>query len=283
MTTTLEEKREREREREETMTAATVWKQDEIDSLKADYEELKHIQNDAVTKFNPTPGKRRNTHTLDALHHEYGCMGRKEATHVTPRFTSFLLTPRFSLACVLLGTGRTGYMPIPPNNYPFYKEEEKYVPVVQPDGGQLSDWKPLYQPSKEVEEEDRRKAYESGVPHGYVPRGFKYEGMPTITLKITSELHTDDEYGTNIDRNGKHSGGSFAVEVSPKMTIEDLRLVIKVSVVVSLRVFFLFYIKYKICLQIKSNYQEKGGIIPGMQKLAYAGKKLDDPKRTLEQ
>jgi len=59
--------------------------------------------------------------------------------------------------------------------------------------------------------------------------------------------------------------------------------VIKVSVVVSLRVFFLFYIKYKICLQIKSNYQEKGGIIPGMQKLAYAGKKLDDPKRTLEQ
>merc|ERR1712159_543372 len=106
VTTTLKEKREREREREETMTAATVWKQDEIDSLKADYEELKHIQNDAVTKFNPTPG-----------------------------------------------TGRTGYMPIPPNNYPFYK----------------------------VEEEDRRKAYESGVPHGYVPRGFKYEGMPTIT------------------------------------------------------------------------------------------------------
>jgi len=29
--------------------------------------------------------------------------------------------------------------------------------------------------------------------------------------------------------------------------------------------------------------KEKGGIIPGMQKLAYAGKKLDDPKRTLEQ
>ena len=36
------------------------------------------------------------------------------------------------------GTGRTGYMTIPPNNYPFYKEEEKYKPVVQPDGGQLS-------------------------------------------------------------------------------------------------------------------------------------------------
>merc|ERR1711933_568131 len=207
VTTTLEEKREREREREETMTAATVWKQDEIDSLKADYEELKHIQNDAVTKFNPTPG-----------------------------------------------TGRTGYMPIPPNNYPFSTEEEKYVPVVQPDGGQLSDWKPLYQPSKEVEEEDRRKAYETGVPHGYVPRGFKYQGMPTITVNIKSELHTNDEYGTHVDENGKHSGGPFSIEVSPKMTIEDLRLEIKA----------------------------KGGIIPGMQKLAYAGKKLDDPKRTLE-
>ena len=38
------------------------------------------------------------------------------------------------------------------------------------------------------------------------------------------------------------------------MTVQDLRLVIK----------------------------EKGGIIPGLQKLAYAGKKLDDSKRTLE-
>merc|ERR1712072_1681080 len=192
---TLKEKRE------ETMTAATVWKQDEIESLKADYEELKHIQNDAVTKFNPTPG-----------------------------------------------TGRTGYMPIPPNNYPFYKGEEKYVPVVQPDGGQLSEWKPLYQPTKEQEDEDRKKAYESGVPHGYVPRGFRYQGMPTIKLTVRSELHKDDEYGSKRDQNGKHSGGPFVIEVTPKMTVEDLRLEIK----------------------------DKGGIIPGMQKLAYAGKKLDD-------
>jgi len=190
------------------MANAAIWKQEEIESLKAEYEEVKQIQNDAVTKYNPTPG-----------------------------------------------TGRTGYMAIPPNNYPFYNEEEKYVPVVQPDGGQLSEWKPLYQPSKEQEEEDRKTAYETGVPHGYVPRGFKYQGMPTITVNIKSELHTNDEYGTHVDENGKHSGGPFSIEVSPKMTIEDLRLEIKA----------------------------KGGIIPGMQKLAYAGKKLDDPKRTLEQ
>jgi hypothetical protein len=36
------------------------------------------------------------------------------------------------------GTGRTGYMTVPPNNYPFYNEDEKYVPVMQADGGQLS-------------------------------------------------------------------------------------------------------------------------------------------------
>ena len=36
------------------------------------------------------------------------------------------------------GTGRTGYVSVPPNNYPFYSEDEKYVPIVQADGGQLS-------------------------------------------------------------------------------------------------------------------------------------------------
>lgn len=152
------------------------------------------------------------------------------------------------------GTGRTGYMTIPPNNYPFYTEEEKYKPVIQPDGGQLSDWKPLYQPSKEQEEIDRKNAYESGVPHGYVPRGFKYQGMPTIKLNVRSELHADDEYGANVDENGAHTGGPFSIDVSPKMTIEDLRNVIR----------------------------DKGGIIPGLQKLAYAGKHMDDPKRTLQ-
>lgn len=152
------------------------------------------------------------------------------------------------------GTGRTGYMPIPPNNYPFYNDDEKYVPVIQPDGGQLSDWKALYQPTKEQEDADRARAYETGVPHGYVPRGFKYEGMPTIDVVVRSELHDDGEYGANVDANGKHTGGPFTVSVSPKMTVEDLRLVIR----------------------------DKGGILPGLQRLSYAGKKMEDCKRTLE-
>lgn len=36
------------------------------------------------------------------------------------------------------GVGRTGYINVAPNNYPFYSEEERYVPIMQADGGQLS-------------------------------------------------------------------------------------------------------------------------------------------------
>lgn len=32
------------------------------------------------------------------------------------------------------GTGRTGMFNIPPNNYPFYSEDEKYKPAKRPDG-----------------------------------------------------------------------------------------------------------------------------------------------------
>lgn len=43
------------------------------------------------------------------------------------------------LVCtVLAGTGRTGFSRVGPNNFPFYTDEEKYMPVLQSDGGQLS-------------------------------------------------------------------------------------------------------------------------------------------------
>ena len=38
----------------------------------------------------------------------------------------------------LAGTGRTGFMAVAPNDYPFYGDDEKYVPIMQADGGQLS-------------------------------------------------------------------------------------------------------------------------------------------------
>jgi hypothetical protein len=40
------------------------------------------------------------------------------------------------------GSGRTGYWDIPPNNYDFYCEAEKYKPLVQADGGILSSARP---------------------------------------------------------------------------------------------------------------------------------------------
>ena len=49
-------------------------------------------------------------------------------------FPSLSLPLLFSTA----GTGRTGFIPVPPNNYPFYNDDEKYVPIMQADGGQLS-------------------------------------------------------------------------------------------------------------------------------------------------
>ena len=41
--------------------------------------------------------------------------------------------------------------------------------------------------------------------------------------------HADDEYGVNVDEQGRHSGGPFDLEVSPLMRIEDLRKLIRVG------------------------------------------------------
>ena len=40
--------------------------------------------------------------------------------------------------------------------------------------------------------------------------------------------HDDTEYGATVDANGRHSGGPFYVEVSQKMTVQDLRKEIRV-------------------------------------------------------
>jgi hypothetical protein len=38
------------------------------------------------------------------------------------------------------GTGNTGFFSVPPNNYPWLSEDEKYKPQINEDGGQLSGW-----------------------------------------------------------------------------------------------------------------------------------------------
>ncbi|KXZ47771.1 hypothetical protein GPECTOR_33g653 [Gonium pectorale] len=153
------------------------------------------------------------------------------------------------------GTGRTGFLRVAPNNYPFYSEDEKYAAVVQPDGGQLSEWQPMYAPSREQAEADRAKAYEEGVPHGYAAPGSRLAEVASMELWVVSELHEDSEYGAEVDpATGRHSGGPFRVRVNPKMRVEELRNVIR----------------------------DASGILPALQKLSYAGKHLDDSQRTLE-
>jgi len=56
-------------------------------------------------------------------------------------------------------------------------------------------WEPMYNPTPEQADIDRQKAYDTGVPHGYVPPGDKYAGHATVRLLVRSELHTDEEYG----------------------------------------------------------------------------------------
>ena len=161
----------------------------------------------------------------------------------------------------------------------------------------------MYHPTPEQAEADRRAAYESGVPHGYVAPGDKYRDLPSITLRVVSELvggswvegrgrglcrvlawgaqapelcgqergihhalpfqpagrilvepsfspspthshhspiprhtplatclqHSEDEYGEEVGPDGRHRGGPFTIQVSPKMRVEELRKAIRVS------------------------------------------------------
>ncbi|KAL6752517.1 hypothetical protein V8C86DRAFT_2753333 [Haematococcus lacustris] len=152
------------------------------------------------------------------------------------------------------GTGRTGLTAVPPNPYPFYSETERYLPILQGDGGQLSEWQPMYNPSKEQADADREAAFASGVPHGYVALGTQPPSGSQLELWVVSELHSEDEYGAQVDPStGQHSGGAFKIKVDAGIRIEALRNVIR----------------------------DEGGIIPALQKLSYAGKHLDDSQRTL--
>ena len=134
----------------------------------------------------------------------------------------------------------------------------RYKPRHAGDGGVFSDWQPMYEPSTVKEDADRLAAFEKGTPHGAVPAyravgdSFageaerlreKYEGAPILRLLITSQLHRDEEYG-----------GPFWIEVPSKTRLFELRRVIA-----------------HVC-----------GVLPGLQRLTFAGKKMDDAERNLE-
>lgn len=107
----------------------------------------------------------------------------------------------------------------------------------------MTEWTDPYEPTPEQEAEDRQKAFEAGIPHGEYVYRKRYGDCPILSLLVTSELHTDTEYG-----------GPFWIHVPSKIRVSDLRDYIR----------------------------DRSGIMPGLMKLAYRGQSLDDESRKLE-
>ena len=144
----------------------------------------------------------------------------------------------------------------------FHKKPRRYKVKHTGDGGVFSDWQPMYEPSTVKADADRLVAHEKGVPHGADLENFpdykavgkyfdgederlveKYGADSTIKILVTSQLHRDEEYG-----------GPFWIEVPSKTRVYELRRVIA----------------------------SKCGVLPGLQRLTFAGKKMDDAERNLE-
>lgn len=97
---------------------------------------------------------------------------------------------------------------------------------------------------------DRVAAHASGVPVGSAAAptaaatlAERYPTSPVLRLLVVSDLHADEEYG-----------GPFWIEVPSKCRAGELRGVIS----------------------------DACGVLPGLQRLSYAGKRFEDPERTLE-
>jgi hypothetical protein len=150
----------------------TTWTEGEIAAGRASYPQQQSYSL-KYSSHNPTPGIFCNQKSpLSAC--------------CKPKFLAVASSPSCSSNA---GTGRAGFLPVPPNNYPFYDvSREVYTPLMQADGGQLSEWQPLYAPSREQADADRAAAAAAGIPHGYVAPGDRFKGMQTIELRIVSEL-----------------------------------------------------------------------------------------------
>ncbi len=53
--------------------------------------------------------------------------------------------------------------------------------------------------------------------------------MPKMACHPPLMQHEDDEYGAEVGPDGQHHGGPFQIEVSPKMRVDDVRKIIRVS------------------------------------------------------
>jgi len=145
---------------------------------------------------------------------------------------------------------------------PSPNQKNRYKVKHTGDGGVFSDWQPMYEPSTIKADADRLVAHDKGVPHGAdlgkfpdyqaVGKSFdgeterlveKYGADAVIKILVTSQLHRDEEYG-----------GPFWIVVPSKTRVYELRRVIA----------------------------SKCGVLPGLQRLTFAGKKMDDAERNLE-
>jgi len=147
------------------------------------------------------------------------------------------------------GTGGSGaHGTIPPNGgYDFYAEDELYAPATRAHGGASTEWTPLYDPTREEFLRDKEEAVKSGIPIGAMIEAKERERIrpPTpLRLLVTSMLHVDAEYG-----------GPFWIDVYDTMRVAE----------------------------VKKTIADKCGVMPGLMRLTYAGKKLDDNARTLAQ
>ena len=107
-------------------TQPAQWTDGELQGLQADYPDVHGAYDTNPSKYNPRPGKSSSC-SRSAL---FWCLCDEDLGRAP------LGTLKRSLDCI--GTGRTGYLQVAPNNYPFYSDEEKYIPIMQSDGGQLS-------------------------------------------------------------------------------------------------------------------------------------------------
>lgn len=147
----------------------------------------------------------------------------------------------------------------------------------------------MYNPTPEQADADRQKAYETGVPHGVCnalaslhawrsgaqtqatsllatstrarPRSSCSCAASWCVLRGTAPFATSYTRALSpvcasaAQHHDEEYGGPFWVEVSPKMKIDELRNVIR----------------------------DACGIIPGSQRLSFAGKNFEDSGRSLEQ
>lgn len=142
------------------------------------------------------------------------------------------------------------YGTAPPNTgYDFYREEdERWDPLVTESGAVSSGCRTsMYDPTREEYLRDVARAKEMGVPIGTVIEervAARKRPRKMLRMLVTSRLHVDAEYG-----------GPFWIDVA-----DDARI-----------------------SEVKKLIGERVNVLPGVIRLGFAGKKLDDHAKTLAQ